>query len=184
MVPEADENSLLGYAGIPMVGGGRELRGSRIGHLFFEYDLKRAKSAVRGQIVAQSLYWTGWVTALAVALWIVFHFLLTRRTNQLVEAAEQLAAGNLAARSALRGRDELARLSRAFDAMADEVAQTQTDLQEDIAKRIEVQKALRASEEQYRAMFDASIDGLALWSPDGADRRHQSGPMEDVRLQP
>lgn len=167
VVSEADENSLLGYVGIPMGGGGEELRGSRIGRLFFEYDLERAKSAVRRQIVAQSLYWTGWVTALAATLWIVFHFLLTRRTNQLVGAAEQLAAGNLAARSALRGRDELARLSRAFDVMADEVAQTQTRLQEDIAKRVEVQQALRASEEQYRAMFDASIDGLVLWSSSG-----------------
>ena len=27
---------------------------------------------------------------------------------------------------------------------------------------------MRASEEQYRAVFDASIDGLALWTPDGA----------------
>ena len=164
---EPDANSLLGYAGIPMGGGGQELRGSRIGRLFFEYDLKRAKGAVRGQIIAQSLYWTGWVTALAVALWIVFHFLLTRRTEQLMGAAEQLAAGNLTARSALRGRDELARLSHAFDAMADKVARTQTRLREDIAKRVEVQRALRASEEQYRAMFDASIDGLALWSRGG-----------------
>jgi PAS domain S-box-containing protein len=168
VVSEADNNALLGYADIPMGAGDRELRGSRVGRLFFEYDLKRAKSAVRRQIVAQSLYWTGWVTALAVALWIVFHFLLTRRTNQLVRAAEQLAAGNLTARSALKGRDELARLSRAFDAMADEVARTQTYLQEDIAARIKVQQALRASEEQYRTIFDASIDGLALWSPDGA----------------
>ncbi len=168
VVREADKNALLGYADIPMGGGDRELRGSRIGRLFFEYDLKRAKSAVRDQIVAQSLYWTGWVTALAAALWIVFHFLLTRRTNQLVGAAEQLAAGNLSARSALRGHDELARLSRAFDAMADKVAHTQNRLKEDIAKRIEVQQALRASEEQYRAVFNASIDGLALWSPDGA----------------
>ena len=38
------------------------------GQLFFEYDLKRAKDAASGQIVAQSLYWTGWVTALAVVL--------------------------------------------------------------------------------------------------------------------
>ena len=164
----ADKNALLGYADIPMGGGNRELRGSRMGQLFFEYDLKRAKSAARGQIVSQSLYWTGWVTALAAALWVVFHFLLTRRTDRLVRAAEQLAAGNLAARSALRGHDELARLSRAFDAMADKVAHTQHRLQEDIAKRIEVQHALRASEEQYRAMFNASIDGLALWSADGA----------------
>jgi PAS domain S-box-containing protein len=168
IVPGADANSLLGYAGIPMGGGGHELRGSRIGRLFFEYDLKRAKSAVRGQIIAQSLYWTGWVAALAAALWIVFHFLLTGRTNRLVGAAERLAAGDLTARSGLSGRDELARLGRAFDAMADEVAHTQTRLQEDIAKRIEVQQALRASEEQYRTIFNASIDGLALWSPDGA----------------
>ena len=168
VVPEPDKNALLGYAGIPMGGGDRELRGSRIGRLFFEYDLRRPKSSVRREIVARSLYWTGWVTALAAALWIVFHFLLTRRTEQLVGAAEQLAAGNLTARSALKGRDELARLSRAFDAMADKVAHTQNRLQEDIAKRIEVQHALRASEEQYRAMFNASIDGLALWSPDGA----------------
>jgi two-component system NtrC family sensor kinase len=168
VVREADRNGLLGYAGIPMGGGDQELRGSRIGRLFFEYDLKRAKSAASAEIVAQSLYWTGWVTALAAALWIVFHFLLTRRTNELVGAAEQLAAGNLTARSGLKGRDELARLSRAFDAMADKVADTQIRLQEDIAKRIEVQEALRASEEQYRTIFNASIDGLALWSPDGA----------------
>ncbi len=168
VVREADKNALLGYADVPMGGDSGELRGSRIGRLFLEYDLQRAKRAVRGQIVAQSLSWTGWVTVLAVALWIVFHFLLTRRTNQLVGAAEQLAAGNLSARSALRGRDELARLSRAFDAMADKVAYTQTRLHEDIAKRIEVQHALRASEEQHRTIFNASIDGLALWSPDGA----------------
>ena len=79
VVADADGNALLGYAGIPMGGGGHELRGSRIGRLFFEYDLTRAKSSVRGQILAQSLYWTGWVTALAAALWVVFHFLLTRR---------------------------------------------------------------------------------------------------------
>jgi two-component system NtrC family sensor kinase len=167
VVSEAKMNGLLGYANIPLGGSSRELRSSGIGRLFLEYDLARAKSAVRAQIVAQSLYWTGWVTVLAGALWVVFYFLLTRRTNRLVAAAEQLAAGNLSARSGLRGRDELGRLSRAFDAMADNVAHTQTRLREDIAKRIEVQAALRASEEQYRAIFDASIDGLALRALDG-----------------
>src|SRR5262249_2122692 len=47
-----------------------------------------------------------------------FHFLLTRRTARLVRAAEQIAAGNLSARSGLSGEDELARLGRAFDSMA------------------------------------------------------------------
>jgi len=167
VVLDADKNALLGSVDIPMGSDTRELRGTRMGRLFFEYDLERAKYAARRQIVAQSLYWTGWVTALAIALWIVFHFLLTHRTDHLVRAAEQLAAGNLAARSGLRGRDELARLSRAFDVMASEVAHTQTRLQQDIAKRIEVQQALRASEELYRVMFNGSIDGLALWNLGG-----------------
>ncbi len=164
---EPGGNTLLGVAGIPLRSSGGELRGSRMGLLFLEYDLTQARAVVRAQMTTQSLYWTAWVTALAVALWTVFHLLLTRRADRLVGAAEQLAAGNLGARSGVRGRDELARLGQAFDAMAARVANTQTRLREDIAKRIEVQNALRASEEQYRAMFDASIDGLALWDPDG-----------------
>jgi two-component system NtrC family sensor kinase len=124
-------------------------------------------------VIQQSLYWAGWVTALALALWLVFHFLLTRRTARLVGAAEELASGNLAARSDLGGDDELGRLGRAFDAMARKVQRTQTRLHDDIAERVRVQRelehseaALRASEEQYHAMFNASIDGLALWNAD------------------
>jgi two-component system NtrC family sensor kinase len=92
------------------------------------------------------------------------HFLLTRRTARLVRAAEELAAGDLSARSDLGGEDELGRLSRAFDAMAIRVAETQTRLQQDIAERARVQQALETSAEEYRSMFNASIDGLALWN--------------------
>jgi two-component system NtrC family sensor kinase len=159
---KAGEDVLLGYAGIPMGGGKGELRSARMGRLLFEYDLSRAVQAVRSEIMAQSLYWTGCVMTLAAVLWVIFHFLLTRRTERLVRAAGQLAAGNLAARSALPGRDELGQLSRAFDAMADNIGHAQQRLREELAERIEMQRALHASEEQYRAMFDASIDGLAL----------------------
>jgi len=161
---DSADNALLGYAGILMGSEREELRPSRAGNLFIVYDLKRSKSEARARVLEQSLYWAGWVIALALAMWLAFHFLLTRRTAQLVRAAEQLAAGNLAARSNLRGRDELGRLSRAFDAMAAEVSETQTRLRRDIAERARVQQALKDSEEQYRAMFSASIDGLALWN--------------------
>ena len=36
-----------------------------------------------------------------------------------------------------------------------------------MTSRKAAEEALRASEEQYRAMFNASIDGLALWNPAG-----------------
>ncbi len=139
-------SALLGYAGVVMESDRAELRPSRTGSLFLAYDLNHSKEEARAQVLQQSFYWAGWVTALALAMWLVFYFLLTRRTARLVRAAEQLAAGNFAARSELGGSDELGRLSRAFDSMALEVAETQTRLRRDIAERERVQQALAKSE--------------------------------------
>jgi PAS domain S-box-containing protein len=146
-------NELLGYAGILMGGERDVLRPTRTGSLYLAYDLKHYKAEARAQVLTQSLYWAGWVTALALAMWLVFHFLLTRRTARLVHAAEQLAEGNLSARSGLRGGDELARLSRAFDAMAFAIS-------EDIEERKRADEALRVSEASYRAIFDAAEDAI------------------------
>ena len=146
-------NELLGYAGILMGSEREEIRPSRTGSLFLVYDLQRYKAEARAQVLQQSLYWAGWVAALALAMWLVFHFLLTRRTARLVHAAEQLAAGNLSARSGLRGGDELGRLGRAFDSMALAIAT-------DLAERKRADEALRVSEASYRAIFDAAEDAI------------------------
>jgi PAS domain S-box-containing protein len=163
---DSNGDELLGHAGILMGSERDEVRPSRTGSLFLAYDLKRYKAEARAQVVQQSLYWAGWVTALALAMWLVFHFLLTRRTARLVHAAEQFAAGNLAARSGLSGTDELGRLSRAFDAMALEVAETQTRLRQDIDERKRSAEALRVSEASYRAIFDAAEDSIFVHDVD------------------
>ena len=163
---DASDGAMLGYTGV-LDGSDREaLRPSRTGGLFLAYDLKRYKAEARAHVLQQSVYWAGWVATLALAMWLVFHFLLTRRTAQLVHAAEELAAGNLAARSGLGGVDELGRLGRAFDAMALEVAETQRRLQRDIAERMRTEEALRASEASYRAIFDASEDAIFVHDVD------------------
>ena len=154
MTSNAGGDALLGYAGILMGSDTRDaLRPSRTGSLFLAYDLKRYKAEARAQVIQQSLYWAGWVSALALTLWLVFHFLLTRRTARLVSAAERLATGNLAARSGLKGPDELGRLSRAFDSMAGAIA-------DDISARKRADEALRESEASYRAIFDAAEDAI------------------------
>ena len=157
---DSNAHVLLGYASILMGRDREELRPSKSGSLFLAYDLNRTKAEARTQILQQSLYWAGWVTALALAMWLAFHFLLTRRTARLVHAAEQLSAGNLDARSALRGDDELGQLSRAFDVMATEVADTQIRLRQDIAERERADQALRVSEASYRAIFDSAEDAI------------------------
>ena len=154
MTVASNGDELLGHAGILMGGEREELRPSRTGSVFLAYDLKRYKAEARAQVLQQSLYWAGWVTALALGMWLVFHFLLTRRTARLVHAAEELAAGNLTARSDLKGTDELGRLSRAFDGMALEVAETQTRLRRDIAERARVQRELENSEARLQQILN------------------------------
>jgi two-component system NtrC family sensor kinase len=162
MAVDSNGNEMLGHAGILLPGDREALRPSKTGGVFLIYDLKRYKAEARAQVVQQSYYWAGWVTALAAGLWLTFHFLLTRRSARLVHAAEEIAAGNLGARSDLRGTDELGRLGRAFDSMAFKVAETQRRLRADIAERERVQQALAASEASYRAIFDASEDAIFL----------------------
>ncbi len=128
---------------------------------------KRYKADARAQVLQQSLYWAGWVTALALAMWLVFHFLLTRRTARLVRAAEELAAGNLAARSNLSGSDELGRLSRAFDAMALKVADTQIRLCHDIAERTRVQRELENSEARLQQILNNATAVVSVKDTEG-----------------
>ena len=168
MTIDSNGSELLGHAGL-LVGSEREeLRPSRTGSVFLAYDLKRYKAEARAQVLQQSLYWAGWVTALALAMWLVFHFLLTRRSARLVGAAEQLAAGNLGARSDLKGTDELGRLSRAFDAMA-------LAISNDIAQLKRSDEALRVSEASYRAIFDAAEDSIFVHDV-------ETGAILDVNL--
>lgn len=171
----ADRNSLLAYGGIQIGSGAQELRSSRVGSLFLEYDLRRTKAKEAREIVDQSIYAAAWVTGMALMLWVAFHFLLTRRTERLVQAAERLAAGDLDARSGIGGDDELGRLGRAFDAMAGEVGYTQRRLREDIAERMRTEDKLRASEASYRAIFDASEDAIFVFAID-------SGAVVDANL--
>ncbi len=163
----ADGATLAGHAAI-LIGRERdELRPSRRGSLLLVYDLARYKAEARAQVVQQSLYWVGWVIALALAMWAVFHFLLTRRTARLVHVAEQLAAGRLDARSGLRGDDELGRLGRAFDAMAADVGKTQQRLREDIAVRTRVQRELETSEERLQQILNNSTAMIYARDLDG-----------------
>ncbi len=156
---DEDRNALLAYSGVLMGSERDELRPSRSGSLFLAYDLSRSRSEARAQVLRQSFYWAGWVTALALFMWLVFHFLLTRRTARLARAAEQFAAGNLDARSELGGRDELARLGHAFDSMALAIA---NDISEKKRSAEELQRQREALHQREKlAALGSLLAGVA-----------------------
>ena len=101
--------------------------------------------------------------ALALALagaWVGGDFFVLRQVRALVDATRRLSAGELSARTGLRqGRGELNQLGTAFDHMA--ATLEQRDRERQLADA-----ALREREAQYRAIFEASSDGLLVTDPE------------------
>ncbi|WP_270298027.1 HAMP domain-containing protein [Eggerthella sinensis] len=65
----------------------------------------------------------------------VISWLLTRPLTKLSRAARELASGNLSYRSNVRTNDEIGNLSADFDAMARQVEQSVTDMQQTLARQ-------------------------------------------------
>jgi diguanylate cyclase (GGDEF)-like protein/PAS domain S-box-containing protein len=108
---------------------------TRIGVLIVQRDLLRQLADARRTVEKYRLEMVGVLIGLAIVLGVLIHIFLTRRLNALLHATEQFAAGNLAARADLRGTDEVASLSRAFDRMAGQVADTQRQLESRVRER-------------------------------------------------
>jgi PAS domain S-box-containing protein len=88
------------------------------GILFVDYEAE----GIRREALMSGLAFTG-AGSLVVLLTVLGAWLLMRRlvlvpVARLTEASRKLSAGDLGARVALEGRDELARLGRTFDGMA------------------------------------------------------------------
>ena len=109
-------------------------------------SLAQVRTAERSEVLREAAALALVLLALVAALWTWLEFALNRRVRRLVNAATRLAADDLTARARLGGNDELALAGRAFDAMADSVAQTRMRLLE--------------SEARVRLLLDSTAEGL------------------------
>ena len=103
-----------------------EIRPSKVGVLLLEYDISALKQRSYNDALTRSLESSAVLALLCIAVWFFFYKTLTKRVVRLVEASNSLAQGELSVRAKLKGSDELAQVSAAFDQMADRI---QTDTQ-------------------------------------------------------
>jgi diguanylate cyclase (GGDEF)-like protein/PAS domain S-box-containing protein len=109
--------------------------------------------AARAQLVRESLAIGAAVLAAALLALAAIAYWLARRLDGLTHAAERLAAGDFGVQLPAAGADEMGRLTRAFNAMA-----------QALAGRV---RALAESEAKFSAIADYSYD-CELWiSPEG-----------------
>jgi two-component system sensor kinase FixL len=175
---------------LPMERGG-ELRA---GYILGGYNLAAVKAeAGQGAVREIGVVWLLFGTGYVVMLLLVRRALARRRIAQVVAATEKIAAGDLHARVALRGRDELATIGNAVDDMADqletaqrrlqsvhdeleqrvvqrtaELAQINEALQREIQVRHQAEHELRRDEAWLRSLIQTSQDGVV--SMDGQGR--------------
>jgi len=103
-----------------------ELRPSRVGVLWLNYDLSPAKAEAMQMAIRRGITTNLGRLAAIGLLWLLAEQVLTRRVNRLVSASHRLAKGELHIRTHLSGSDELAEISAAFDHMAAQIeAKTQ-----------------------------------------------------------
>ena len=180
-----DNNHLLGC--YPVTSINRESSGdSQSGYLLVSYDFSRRKilgeqRATRLAVLVWSLFGAGFLLLIVL----LRHALARRRIALVLSATEKLAAGDVTARVRLRGGDELATISRAFDRMADqlqtttqaletsraeleqrveertvELAKTNKMLEREILVRKQAEQAARRDGDWLRSLIETSQDAV------------------------
>jgi PAS domain S-box-containing protein len=131
--------------------------GRQLGLIELEVDLTSTQLAVR-QARSTALRLTG-LSALALSLLsLIVVRRMSRPLHRLVHGAQELAAGNLAARVPVSSRDEIGEVARAFNEMATSLQRSRQEIlsyQRDLEKRVQARtEALRESEQRYRTLVE------------------------------
>jgi signal transduction histidine kinase len=109
--------------------GNRSLRKERVGLLFIEYDLVERKAIAQYDVRMAALKLTAAIVLFALLMWLLLDVLLTRRMRRIVATVRRVAEADFSARTGITGRDEIASIARALDAMTAELGDARRLLQ-------------------------------------------------------
>lgn len=133
---------------------GRVIGRARYGLNISVLQATQNKQRVQGVALALT------VITLTFLLLATLAHLLTRRLRSLAHAAQAIQSGDYSVRVAEGGRDEVAVVSHAFNAMAKTV-------ERDIVGRERAATALRQSEYYFRTIFEQATDGILIADAEG-----------------
>ncbi len=124
---EASGDGRTVVAAYPLVLGtrGGELRAHRIGSLVAIHDLSALEAEGLRVVTREALRFFYALAIFAAGLGLFFHFRIASRLGRLASVARDVGAGNMDVRSGLRGSDEVAELSWAFDQMVSDKARAE-----------------------------------------------------------
>lgn len=141
-----DKENIFGYVNICLPSEAGRLRPSQCGFLYYRKNIGMRKQSALAVIRGQAIQEGAGIGLLAILLWLILRFAITRRMDQLITVARRFSKGDWSARARLTGRDELAKISASLDLMYDAV--------------VKEHDALLYSQAQIKAMFETAADGI------------------------
>jgi len=135
------------------------------GALLLGLDLGERFARARAETARRSLRLAVLIASLVASLWLLLSRLVTRRAARLEASTRRIADGDFSARGALRGSDELARLSRSIDRMAQALGDKTAELS--------------ASERRFRQLIEHGTDVVLVVDREG-EMRYVSPSAERV----
>ena len=123
-----DGRWLDGYASLCRSEPGA-LRPNACGLIFYRLDLMHHRDRALHGITSQALINAAGVSLGAILFWILFHWLFTRRTSQLIAVVNAVSRGDRQVRSHITGVDELASFGHALNTMLDRIGADEQLLQ-------------------------------------------------------
>lgn len=154
VIPSSDKQSVRAIYPVLLPSAPGELLSSRVGILLLEYNLSATKDRAYTDALQRSLESIAVLGLLCVGVWFFFDKTLTLRAVRLVETTNSLAKGKLSVRSKLKGSDELAQISTAFNRMANQIQVNQQQLQKLATQREELLNLLAS---QIRNSLDIEV---------------------------
>ena len=147
-------------------------RGRRVGDLYTGTSTDRLRRQVRESqrlvgLVSLAIFVIGVAIALLVS------GAISRPLRAMVRTTKEIAAGNLAVRAKVGGRDEVAQLARSFNVMVERLSTAQDDLaamNRNLENRVEERTRelrdemteRRRAERRYRLLFERNLAGVYI----------------------
>jgi PAS domain S-box-containing protein len=136
---------------------GRSLRESAQAALFSALKLAGGSILLALLLVSAATLFNSWTMSHAI----------TDRVNRLRDGAVVIGEGNLHHRIDVKGNDEFAEISDAFNTMAEKLRDSYNGLREEISERKRVEKALRESQQRWAVTLSSIGDAVIASDMDG-----------------
>ncbi|MCB9832032.1 MAG: HAMP domain-containing protein [Planctomycetes bacterium] len=125
-------------------------------------DQERQVGELADRLSRDLLVWGGaFLLGIGVLLGLVFHATVIRPLRRATLVFEQMRAGDLSRRLRPGGGEEIDRLARSFNAMAEEIESYQRDLEDRVARKTAALSSALAEQQETNDTLRATLDELS-----------------------